>query len=91
MSKTLQFVITMPEIPDTDQYSEEYVKSLLMNDIRHPYDAAYDADITVELLPKAGDATHPPRAAAPDPGNPSVPDAREGNGCMIYGTAACES
>lgn len=70
MSKTQRFIITIPEIPDTDQYSTEYVRSLLVNDLRHPYDAAFDADITITPIRELDDS------------NPE----RENNGCMIYGT-----
>lgn len=47
--RTLKFEVTVPGIPETDQYSDEYVKSWLRQEIGHPYDAAYEADVTVEL------------------------------------------
>lgn len=66
--KTLKFEVTIPGIPESDQYSDEYVTSWLRQEIGHPYDAAYEADVRVKLLPTTENA------------NPE----RENNGCMTY-------
>jgi len=66
--RTLKFEVTIPGVPETDQFSDEYVGSWLRQEIGHPYDAAYEADVEVKLLSTTEQA------------NPE----REGNGCMVY-------
>lgn len=74
--RTLHFLVTVPNVPETDQYSDEYVRSAVFHNVRHPYDAYFDADITVVPVP----SSMVPVA------NPE----RDGNGCMIYKTPAVD-
>lgn len=92
--RTLKFEVTVPGIPETDQYSDEYVTAWLRQEIGHPYDAAYEADVTVKLLSSddediddanVREHTEETRRRTAEliqqqMANPE----RENNGCMVY-------
>lgn len=75
MSRTLHFMVTIPNIPDG--MPDEEVRDWLWDSILHPYDAAYEASVKVEPIPALDQVV----AANPE---------REGNGCMIHGTTEKE-
>lgn len=80
MSKTLHFLVTIPDIPDG--MSDEEVRDWLWNSILHPYDAAYEANVRVTPMPDS----HVSASAMIEAANPE----RDGNGCMIYGKDSTE-
>jgi hypothetical protein len=67
--KTLHFMVTVPNIPEGME--DEEVRDWLWDSLLHPYDAAYEASVTVEPIP-ALDAVV---AANPE---------RQNNGCMCH-------
>lgn len=47
--KTYTFTVTIPNVPDDWDWTR--VQLWLYNQITHPYDAAYEGDVTVEPTP----------------------------------------
>lgn len=48
VSKILQFLVTVPEIPE--DWTNETVRQWLLDEVGHPYDAAYEADVRVDFI-----------------------------------------
>lgn len=74
--RTVRLILTVPSI--TESMTDEEVRDGVLWRIKHPVDAAFDAEITVELAPKP----IPPFGAVL-PAGPANPE-RRGNGTMIY-------
>lgn len=72
--RTVRLIVEIPNVPDW--MTDDDTRAWLRDEISHPYDALYEAAVTVALVEEAGHLG----AIVPPLANPE----RLGNGTMAY-------